>query len=894
MYRQHSLLHKKAIMIGHVNANNRKASDGETYEEVPIKIPTTKEDTDDDTNLISCKVDFSGRRSVDVTALKKANLKNYYDVKIDKAKQEEVRLKLGRDITPSYFNKNIVDCARFMRYNYDANSHYQRTRRSNAPSQKLRIGPVYVTDEGQNPTITQKPGKLQVPESDEFLSNHAIGMLAYFEAIGNRIELCEIDLNFIKSMIDAGVDVNRTDKYGQTVLYSAVRDWHHEVTQFLIDHGANVNSSDNFGRTPLHLAAALNCVNVACVLLRAGGDPNTPTQKDYQTPLHFAAKHDSAEVLTELLVYGGTFSIKDHIGRTPLFVAAHRGCSKTSRHLLESGAPCFIFDTNGDSIISGLVEKLPNVAASGLDQFILKGEKTMHLLLYLAQLENKDVQSTKRKSVLELITLYKDRDLLMHPIIQKSIEIKWHLFGRRRSIFELFLVLLHMGIWFALAYTQRDHVQYYTNDDGVWNYDEWRIVLEILVVLFSLFFFFRNMFDLSKMHVERQQWKEQRRREIRRNYIYCHPAWPEERALIARNEEVLDQLPFGNERQFRWFVYETVTLALLGLTIVTRVLAVIYFSDWKTFLGHKVILSATILFSSIRALKVLSTFPYLAELFCACSYLGKPLLQTSVLFLQFYIPFVALCFNWFYVTVETPNTNQTMINYTNTSIFQTSTTISANTTLTQNNIPSAKPITPLFEYFAILFKLMFIFLESLKVDKSQQIEMYAFVSIFQVITFIFNAFLIAIITSRFKMIYQKARAEASLVRAEYLVKLQKELKPESKDKMSLYYNTYCNPLLYINREARLKVTMRDLNTMFNILKTKLESVSRDIEDIERHSTRGLFTPATFMYRNIIDNMSSLQKSLTLAKTSFPKGMAKIATANEMLFKNVKAVKKSKK
>ena len=41
-----------------------------------------------------------------------------------------------------------------------------------------------------------------------------------------------------------------------------------------------------------------------------------------------------------------------------------------------------------------------------------------------------------------------------------------------------------------------------------------------------------------------------------------------------------------------------------------------------------------------------------------------------------------------------------------------------------------------------------------------------------------------------------------------------EVKDVDKEKVSLYYKSYCNPMPYINREARLQLTLRDLKTMF--------------------------------------------------------------------------------
>ena len=43
------------------------------------------------------------------------------------------------------------------------------------------------------------------------------------------------------------------------------------------------------------------------------------------------------------------------------------------------------------------------------------------------------------RTPLEMITAYNDLDLVMHPVIQKSIEVKWKLFGKMDTLKRLFL-----------------------------------------------------------------------------------------------------------------------------------------------------------------------------------------------------------------------------------------------------------------------------------------------------------------------------------------------------------------------------------------------------------------------------------------------------------------------
>ena len=57
--------------------------------------------------------------------------------------------------------------------------------------------------------------------------------------------------------IDAGADVNATDRRGWTALHSTVYWGHNEIAQLLLANGAQVNAKAGNGRTPLDWAEQL-------------------------------------------------------------------------------------------------------------------------------------------------------------------------------------------------------------------------------------------------------------------------------------------------------------------------------------------------------------------------------------------------------------------------------------------------------------------------------------------------------------------------------------------------------------------------------------------------------------------------------------------------------------
>jgi ankyrin repeat protein len=73
-------------------------------------------------------------------------------------------------------------------------------------------------------------------------------------------------------LIDAGADVDKTGKNGQTPLMLAAKLGHANVVQVLIDAGAYLNDTDPTGRTPLELARERRHRHTVELLMAAGAE----------------------------------------------------------------------------------------------------------------------------------------------------------------------------------------------------------------------------------------------------------------------------------------------------------------------------------------------------------------------------------------------------------------------------------------------------------------------------------------------------------------------------------------------------------------------------------------------------------------------------------------------
>ena len=78
--------------------------------------------------------------------------------------------------------------------------------------------------------------------------------------------------------------MNAKDIQGWTPLHEAAEAGRTDIVQLLLDAGADVEASDKYGRTPLHTACEFGNTTTVQLLLEQGADPNARNKWD-RTPL---------------------------------------------------------------------------------------------------------------------------------------------------------------------------------------------------------------------------------------------------------------------------------------------------------------------------------------------------------------------------------------------------------------------------------------------------------------------------------------------------------------------------------------------------------------------------------------------------------------------------------
>lgn len=151
------------------------------------------------------------------------------------------------------------------------------------------------------------------------------------------------DLPAVQRLLTRGVDINTTDKNGNTLLMLSARDNQRDLLQWLLAQRASVRKKNRQGDDALMLAALKGHRQAAQALLAAGADVNPPGW----TPLIYAAFEGWIEMLQLLLQQGAKINAQAPNGMAALMVASRNGELAAVKFLLERGADPELRDQQG-------------------------------------------------------------------------------------------------------------------------------------------------------------------------------------------------------------------------------------------------------------------------------------------------------------------------------------------------------------------------------------------------------------------------------------------------------------------------------------------------------------------------------------------------------------------
>lgn len=623
-----------------------------------------------------------------------------------------------------------------------------------------------------NESDRDKPAVELKTQTSHSASNRAL--LIYFAKLARADSdstTTIVDFDFVDSLLQSGADVNVCDRYGQTIFHEAARAWHCDVALYLMQNGGDLNGADKFGRTPLHVAAAVDYPEMITFLFEHGADLKACTKGENQTPVHYAAKNDADNALKMLIKLGADVNCRDYKQRTPLQVAAELDRSETAKLLVRLGVHAGVCDENGLPALSLMIAKMPPVAKEALEQFRSLDRANRKQYYYLNHLVPSESGHIKdhilAKTPLEQVVRFKQMDLIMHPVFQRLIQVKWRYFGKTGSIIHLSLHLLFCLLWtiigITLPRTAATSWSYYNPPSKFW----WRIVLESLAVSITALFIWQEIAEVRQSQRQHKQWQKWRIGELNRDLKYCHPRWPEEGKYIKMEMDEISKLGLSYFESY-WNFFDWITYFAISIVIITRVISVAIDNALANDL-HPKVMAISLIVIWLRLMKVFRAFKAVGPFIVMIGHIMKDTLIFGFLYIEFFIPYV--CAFWI---IFGGDENAAKMKAAG---------VNAEDWRTFNNL--------MYSVWEITVVGNYSWESLLVVDRLMaQILCGTYLAVSSIVCL--NLF-IALMSDTFQRVYDNANANAVMQKASAIISLETDMSPRKKDQFLKYIHTCCAP-----------------------------------------------------------------------------------------------------
>ncbi|WP_206732271.1 ankyrin repeat domain-containing protein [Halarcobacter mediterraneus] len=170
------------------------------------------------------------------------------------------------------------------------------------------------------------------------------------EALHKELLKNYVDEKKIQTFIDSGVNINRRDAKGRTLLFELAAKRRIESIKILIRNGIDINAEDNYGKTVLSEAADKMDGMMIRFLLDNGASVNHINSSG-RTVLQDAALEENDKVFKILMAHNPDLSITDHYGKTVLFDAVEGGNLDIIKEVVNNIEDINIVDNNGQTVL---------------------------------------------------------------------------------------------------------------------------------------------------------------------------------------------------------------------------------------------------------------------------------------------------------------------------------------------------------------------------------------------------------------------------------------------------------------------------------------------------------------------------------------------------------------
>ena len=246
-----------------------------------------------------------------------------------------------------------------------------------------------------------------------------------------------------------------------------------------------------------------------------------------------------------------------------------------------------------------------------------------------------DKEKCFAKSPLEIAIERNNSNLLLHPVFQELINLKWQRIAKSGAWLYLFI---NIGI--SLLWTLRLCIMPSNPKDLFLG--EFRIfcalldIIDILIFLLLVISEVRQYLRAKRSNISYKNWRE---KELERDLEYAHPQWPEERIYIEREIQELREIG-STYAQDKWNYFDWLTYVMMAATITSQACNMYYKSRGS---NHTMrgIGSVTLIFLWVRLLNYARPFQSLGLFVVMLSHVVEDTLKFLFLSLHFCIPYMA-------------------------------------------------------------------------------------------------------------------------------------------------------------------------------------------------------------------------------------------------------------
>ena len=394
------------------------------------------------------------------------------------------------------------------------------------------------------------------------------------------------------------------------------------------------------------------------------------------------------------------------------------------------------------------------------------------------------------KAPLDVVVEMNQQHLILHPVFQRLIEVKWKRMGRFGAISYNILNLCLCLLWTGLMVTLPK------NPETLYQGERKNVVItmEIFAIASLIILLGSELREFFKARNKNECYKRYKEEQIERDLRFTHPKWPEERAYLEREIREVRNSKSSYIRD-KWNYFDWVTYSLMGLTVACHV----FYATYKTTFTsdfYRAIGSVMLIFLWVRMLKYARPYSMFGLFVVMLSHVVTDTFRIFFLGMHFFIPYAAA----FWIIFGVFNIEGYTLTYG--------------------------------EIFYNLFEMIVVGdynFEGLKSHQEIMSRLLCGTFIFFCGIICLNLF-IALMSDTFQRVYDNAKANAIMQRAAIIVSLETDTFTSRLIKHREWINTNCAPeCLYYDDD----VTDPDANSLKKIthqINVKLSTVKEYLED----------------------------------------------------------------